>query len=143
MKMVDTHVDEVMIMLLDHANTEVVYSVCGVLMNLVADNVHKDVLGKMDGARRLIQVVTRCAVMDTALSVIACRALFNYCLDAEEAPFEEAHAEELYEALQGVLQANEDEGIDHPQWSELEEVALKLIAYLEEEEDEEDVVEGT
>lgn len=130
-RMVDAHVDEVMIMLLDHGNTEVVYSVCGVLMNLVADPKHKDVLGRMDGVSRLIKVIVRSGVTDVGLSVIACRALFNYCLDAEEDPLDDKQAEEIYETLQGMLQSNEDEGVDHPQWPELDEVATKLLGYIE------------
>merc|ERR1711907_908455 len=137
-QMVETHVDEVMIMLLDHANSEVVYSVCGVLMNLVADHNHKDVLGRMDGVKRLVKVVLRSGVTDVALSVIACRALFNFCLDSEEEPLAEAEAEELYGCLNRMLQVNEEEGVDHDQWPELEEVANKLIMYLEDEGEEED-----
>jgi len=137
-QMVATHVDEVMIMLLDHANSEVVYSVCGVLMNLVADHTHKDVLGRMDGVKRLVKVVLRSGVTDVALSVIACRALFNYFLDSEEDPLGETEAEELYGALHRMLQMNEEEGVDHAQWPELEEVANKLIMYLEDEGEEEE-----
>jgi len=137
-KMVETHVDEVMIMLLDHSNAEVVYSVCGVLMNLVADSKHKDVLSRMDGVNRLIKVVVRSGVADVGLSVIACRALFNYCLDADEEPLEESQAEELYEALTAILERNEEEPVEHAQWPELDEVATKLIAFLAEEEEEEE-----
>jgi len=137
-KMVETHVDEVMIMLLDHANAEVVYSVCGVLMNMVADAKHKDVLSRMDGVDRLIKVVVRSGVADVGLSVIACRALFNYCLDADEEPLEENQAEALYEALNSILESNEENGVDHEQWGELEEVANKLISYLSDIEGEEE-----
>ena len=42
----------------------------------------------MDGVNRLVKVVQRSGVTDVGLSVIACRALFNYCLDAEEEPLE-------------------------------------------------------
>lgn len=129
-KMVETHVDEVMIMLLDHGNPEVVYSVCGVLMNMVADSNLKDVLSRMDGVNRLIKVVVRSGVTDVSLSVIACRALFNYCLDAEQEPLDETQAEELFAVLQQMLRSNEEEGVDHPQWPELDEVANKLLMYL-------------
>merc|ERR1719263_1421712 len=99
-------------------------------MNMVADPQHKDCLARMDGVNRLVKVVQRSGVTDVGLSVIACRALFNYCLDAEEDPLEEQQAEDLYEALSGMIQANQAEGVDHAQWPELEEVAGKLIAYL-------------
>jgi len=129
-KMVESHVDEVMIMLLDHGNPEVVYSVCGVLMNMVADSNLKDVLSRMDGVNRLIKVVVRSGVTDVSLSVIACRALFNYCLDADEEPLDETQAEELHRVLQQMLRTNEEEGVDHAQWPELDEVANKLLVYL-------------
>merc|ERR1719261_939025 len=125
-------------MLLDHGNPEVVYSVCGVLMNMVADNEHKDVVSRMDGVNRLVKVVVRSGVTDVGLSVIACRALFNYCLDAEEEPLEESQAEELYEGLTTILESNEEEPVDHVQWPELDEVATKLIAFLSEAEEEEE-----
>merc|ERR1711998_127140 len=134
-KMVETHVDEVMIMLLDHGNPEAEYSVWGVLMNMVADADHKDVLSRMDGVNRLIKVVVRSGVTDVALSVIACRALFNYCLDAEEDPLDETQADDLFQALSSMLQSNDEEGVDHPQWPELDEVASKLIQYLADLED--------
>ena len=56
--------DEVLLMLLDHQNAEVLYSVCGVLTNIAADCKHKSVLGAMDGVQRMIRVIARSSTTD-------------------------------------------------------------------------------
>ncbi len=38
--------------LLDHSNREVVYNVCGVLMNLMIDEAHKKALASGDGIEK-------------------------------------------------------------------------------------------
>lgn len=40
----DTGADETLVMLLDHSNREVVYNVCGVLMNFMSDSSRKHIL---------------------------------------------------------------------------------------------------
>ena len=47
-------VDEMMVALLDSGQREVVYCACGVLVNLMADPVHRDVLATNSGIRKLV-----------------------------------------------------------------------------------------
>jgi len=139
-KICELHMDEVLLMLLDHQNSEVLYSVCGVLTNIAADCKHKSVLGAMDGVQRMIRVIARSATTDVPLAIIACRALFNYCLDApDESAMEDTEAEALIELLSAsVLEADDPKLLEHPQWQELAEVALKLIENMEGEDEEEE-----
>eukprot|EP00658_Telonema_sp_P-2_P014551 TRINITY_DN15531_c0_g1_i19.p1 TRINITY_DN15531_c0_g1~~TRINITY_DN15531_c0_g1_i19.p1 ORF type:complete len:771 (-),score=188.37 TRINITY_DN15531_c0_g1_i19:75-2387(-) len=79
--MCQLQIDQVLVMLLDHANSEVLYSVCGVLTNIAADPRHKNALAKMDGVSRMIKLIGRSCSSEIPLAVIACRALFNFCLE--------------------------------------------------------------
>ena len=45
-------VDEMMVALLDSGQREVVYCACGVLVNLMADPTHRDVLASNSGIRK-------------------------------------------------------------------------------------------
>ena len=47
-------VDEMMVALLDSGQREVVYCACGVLVNLMADPTHRDVLATNSGIRKLV-----------------------------------------------------------------------------------------
>ena len=49
---VHTLVDEMMVALLDSGQREVVYCACGVLVNLMADPTHRDVLTANAGIRK-------------------------------------------------------------------------------------------
>ena len=45
-------VDEMMVALLDSGQREVVYCACGVLVNLMADPTHRDMLATNSGVRK-------------------------------------------------------------------------------------------
>ena len=49
-------VDEMMVALLDSGQREVVYCACGVLVNLMADPTHRDILITNSGIRKLVYV---------------------------------------------------------------------------------------
>ena len=49
--MANNRVDEALCLLLDHSSRDVVYSVCGVLMNLSSDPAHPPLLADADGIR--------------------------------------------------------------------------------------------
>eukprot|EP00658_Telonema_sp_P-2_P014555 TRINITY_DN15531_c0_g1_i25.p2 TRINITY_DN15531_c0_g1~~TRINITY_DN15531_c0_g1_i25.p2 ORF type:complete len:143 (+),score=41.61 TRINITY_DN15531_c0_g1_i25:197-625(+) len=134
--MCQLQIDQVLVMLLDHANSEVLYSVCGVLTNIAADPRHKNALAKMDGVSRMIKLIGRSCSSEIPLAVIACRALFNFCLEnaGEEVCMSKAETGALHELLAQVLETEEQS--THPQWDELTEVAFKLLEHLEAEEEE-------
>ena len=49
-----TIADELMVTLLDSKQVELVYSSCGVLINLLADPLHRGVLHQTSGVRKLV-----------------------------------------------------------------------------------------
>lgn len=50
---------EALVLLLDHGNSEVVYSVCGTLINFTMDAGRKGVLAGLGGGARLVEVLSR------------------------------------------------------------------------------------
>lgn len=48
--------DELLIVLLDHTNREVVYTACGILMNMSADPSFRNVISPEEGVDSLIEV---------------------------------------------------------------------------------------
>jgi hypothetical protein len=128
----ELHVDEVLVMLLDHSSNEVLYSVCGVLTNIAADPTHKNTLTTMDGVPRMIKLIARSCSTEIPLAVIASRALFNFCLDTGDlTPMTTSEAQALHQLLSEVLDT--EDHIEHSQWEELTEVACKLLDHLESE----------
>jgi hypothetical protein len=49
-------VDEMMVALLDSGQREMVYCACGVLVNLMADPTHRDILATNSGIRKLVKI---------------------------------------------------------------------------------------
>ncbi|KAG2431305.1 hypothetical protein HYH02_013436 [Chlamydomonas schloesseri] len=78
-----TRVVEALVLLLDHSNAEVLYSVCGTLINFTMDSSRKDVLGCLGGVSRLVEVLGRTMAQgelserDEAIVEVVCKALFN------------------------------------------------------------------
>eukprot|EP01116_Phalansterium_solitarium_P021419 TRINITY_DN6651_c0_g1_i1.p1 TRINITY_DN6651_c0_g1~~TRINITY_DN6651_c0_g1_i1.p1 ORF type:complete len:756 (+),score=297.80 TRINITY_DN6651_c0_g1_i1:221-2488(+) len=77
--------DEMAVLLLDHSNKEVVYNVCGVLMNLMADPASKHVLPAGDGVEKLLDVLNEAAedkaAPNAVLASTVCKTLYNFSLD--------------------------------------------------------------
>ncbi|EFJ52458.1 hypothetical protein VOLCADRAFT_120276 [Volvox carteri f. nagariensis] len=74
---------EALVLLLDHSNAEVLYSVCGTLINFTMDASRKHVLGALGGTSRLVEVLSRTVAQDElgdrdeAIIDVVCKALFN------------------------------------------------------------------
>ncbi|KAG2484488.1 hypothetical protein HYH03_016720 [Edaphochlamys debaryana] len=81
---------EALVLLLDHPNSEVLYSVCGTLINFTMDPGRKAALGSLGGASRLVEVLGRTVALgelterDEAIVDVVCKALFNVA-SADEA----------------------------------------------------------
>ncbi|XP_071492029.1 LOW QUALITY PROTEIN: armadillo repeat-containing protein 2-like [Diadema antillarum] len=71
-------VDEMMVMLLDSGNREVVYTACGVLINLMADEIRRPTLKKEGGISKLIDVLRDYGRGDWQLAGMVCMTLWNY-----------------------------------------------------------------
>jgi hypothetical protein len=79
----ETEGTHTLVMLLHHSNSEVVYNVCGVLMNVMAETAYKDVLAN-DGVDRLLELIDDSIVSrDTSLCTIVCKTLHNYCMETD------------------------------------------------------------
>ncbi|PNH12894.1 Armadillo repeat-containing protein 2 [Tetrabaena socialis] len=81
--MQSSRVVEALVLLLDHGNSEVLYSVCGTLINFTMDASRKAVLGALGGGARLVEVLGRTVAQgelgerDEAIVDVVCKALFN------------------------------------------------------------------
>lgn len=67
-----------MVVLLDHENREVVYTVCGVLMNMMGDDEGRGVLKTAGGVRSLIEVLVEDGQSDWQLAGMVCKTLWNF-----------------------------------------------------------------
>ncbi|GIL94202.1 hypothetical protein Vretimale_474 [Volvox reticuliferus] len=82
---------EALVLLLDHSNAEVLYSVCGTLVNFTMDASRKHVLGALGGTSRLVEVLGRTVAQgelgdrDEAIIDVVCKALFNVA-SADDGP---------------------------------------------------------
>ncbi|KAG3087932.1 hypothetical protein PI124_g17852 [Phytophthora idaei] len=92
--MSDLKVLECLVVLLDHSNREVVYTVCGVLMNAALDQNTRQTLlsvrpmGDNDGVdvRTLLVGIVECAAVDDLdMTLIASKALYNLLLSKDVA----------------------------------------------------------
>ncbi|EGD73080.1 hypothetical protein PTSG_04795 [Salpingoeca rosetta] len=103
--LVDNRVDELLVVLLEHTNRDVVYSVCGILMNLLGDQDCRHVMQKNDysGIDSLIDVVAGTAGQDWQLAGLACKTLWNYAERLGQADGRELMAREQMEDLVDVL----------------------------------------
>ncbi|XP_071954692.1 armadillo repeat-containing protein 2-like [Antedon mediterranea] len=86
-------VDEMMVTLLDSGNREIVYTACGVLINLMVDKSRRPMLKSEGGIRKLIDVLHDFGPLDWQLAGMVCMILCNYsenitcsaeCLGEEE-----------------------------------------------------------
>lgn len=100
------------VVLLDHSNREIVYTVCGVLMNAALDESTRQQLlkvrpdGSSDDVRSLLLGIVECAAADDVdMTCIACKVLYNL-LFANETPRNGSFRDKDFdsEALHGVIQ---------------------------------------
>lgn len=88
--MLQARVLDALVLLLDHGNAEVLYSVCGTLINFLMDPCMVQELVSRGGVRSLIDVLGRMAAledatdMELAVTDVACKALFNIAVEANK-----------------------------------------------------------
>ena len=71
-------VDEMMISLLDSGSHEIVYTSCGVLINMMVDCDKRSVLKEEGGIKKLIDVLRDFGKIDWQLAAMVCQTLWNY-----------------------------------------------------------------
>eukprot|EP00727_Mastigamoeba_balamuthi_P012380 m51a1_g7765 hypothetical protein (1123) ;mRNA; r:132563-137716 len=81
--MVERRIDEVMSILLEHHAKEVAFNACGVLMNLATDRARLRPEVVDETVPRLLRLLSEhgASDADTELLVVACKTLFNLCID--------------------------------------------------------------
>lgn len=79
-EMAARRVDAALCILLDHSNSAVLYSAAGVLMNIAADEAHRDELSQHDNVGRVVDALAHALYGgEASLAVILLKALFNLC----------------------------------------------------------------
>eukprot|EP01147_Barroeca_monosierra_P006987 gene6987-7624_t len=93
-------------LVVEHTNREVVYTVCGVLMNLLSDPEYRHVMLKNElaGVDNLIEVVSA-SNGDWQLAGLACKTLWNYAEQLGQADSQDIMLKEQMEDLLNVLQS--------------------------------------
>ncbi|GAX78023.1 hypothetical protein CEUSTIGMA_g5465.t1 [Chlamydomonas eustigma] len=137
--MQEARVLEAMLLLLDHSNYELLYSICGTLINFTIDSGRKSVLVSMGGVARLVEVLERVVTsaeiteLEVAILTVVFKALYNVCADdaqpgiaLSERPAVSEEEIMNIEAIVEHIRSSEDFN-DHEELSQLSE---KLVGQL-------------
>ncbi|CAH1799821.1 unnamed protein product [Owenia fusiformis] len=76
--LVNNKVDEMMVALLDSGSREVVFTACGVMINIMVDEEKRAVLKQEGGIRKLVDVLRDFGRNDWQLATMVCQILWNY-----------------------------------------------------------------
>ncbi|XP_033636012.1 armadillo repeat-containing protein 2-like [Asterias rubens] len=108
-------VDEMMVTLLDAGNMEIVYTACGVLINMMADEHRRPVLKKEGGIKKLTDVLVDFGRSDWQLASMVCKMLWNYSENITNSVecFGEQEAGNLIDKLADFL--DEDTAMEAPE----------------------------
>ncbi|KAL6630867.1 ARM repeat-containing protein [Neocallimastix californiae] len=72
---------EIFVVLLDHSNRDVLYNICGILINLINYQHHCDVYLQNEGVEKLLEILELCINMsDFELASLICKIFYNLCL---------------------------------------------------------------
>ena len=71
-------VHELLVVLLNHSNREVVFTTCGILMNLCVDSQTRDLLHSHEFVDSMIEVLITADGVDWQLAGTCSKALWNY-----------------------------------------------------------------
>eukprot|EP00051_Salpingoeca_urceolata_P001099 m.38629 g.38629 ORF g.38629 m.38629 type:complete len:845 (+) comp11194_c0_seq3:1577-4111(+) len=129
--------------LLGHENRELVYTVCGILVNMMSDAAHRPLLQSEGGVANMLEALAQCLGTDWQLAGLACKALWNFGEGASVSPQEWYGAEEcdglielLHEGLALGEEALEEQSASSRLWDEdFAPVAEALLDRLDPESD--------
>ncbi|XP_070568677.1 armadillo repeat-containing protein 2-like isoform X2 [Ptychodera flava] len=119
-------VDEMMITLLDAGNREVVYIACGVLINLMTDEMNRPKLRDEGGIKKLIDVLHDFGRNDWQLAGMVCMTLWNYSekITSSSISFGDKETNDLIDLLLEYL--DEEAALD----ADLDEETRELLRSL-------------
>jgi hypothetical protein len=103
--LVQLRVDEVLAILLEHTNRDLVFYLCGVLVNLAADPMCAQRLAQLKVVPKLIELLEDAPEDDTELALCACKVLANMTLD-EAVPWVPSDLASLQRAAAEVRNRN-------------------------------------
>jgi len=129
--MAEKRLDTMMVLLLNHSNSEIVFNVCGVLMNLVAYPHNKQFLLQENGVEKLMEVIFQCGIQDLNMSLIVCKVLYNLTVGDLEATFTPSQVDRLCSFLDEQLELLETEDYRSEQHNYNESNTNNLVTYEE------------
>ncbi|XP_072036074.1 armadillo repeat-containing protein 2-like [Amphiura filiformis] len=114
-------VDEMMMTLLDAGSREIVYTSCGVLINLTADEHRRPLLKQEGGIQKLIEVMRDFGRSDWQLAGMVCMTLWNYSekIESSVETFGEQETADLIDLLVDLL--DEETALDTPENADWDE----------------------
>ncbi|XP_038044159.1 armadillo repeat-containing protein 2-like [Patiria miniata] len=120
-------VDEMMVTLLDARNREVVYTACGVLINLMADENRRHILKEEGGIKKIIDVMVDFGRSDWQLAGMVCMTLWNYSENITSSVdcFGEQEAANLIDKLVDFL--DEDTAMEAPEGVEWDAETMEFM----------------
>jgi hypothetical protein len=116
--LVQLRVDEVLGILLDHTNRDLVFYLCGVLVNLAADPPCARRLAQLKVVPKLVELLEDAPLEDTELALCACKVLANLSLDPS-VPWAPAELAAMQRAAGEVRDRHSAEGDDARQLQDL------------------------
>jgi hypothetical protein len=116
--LVQLRVDEVLGILLDHTNRDLVFYLCGVLVNLAADPPCARRLAQLKVVPKLVELLEDAPLEDTELALCACKVLANLSLDPS-VPWAPAELAAMQRAAGEVRDRHQAEGDDARQLQDL------------------------
>jgi hypothetical protein len=118
-------VTELFCMLLDHADSDIVYQTAGVLMNISADSRQIKIILDSGGLQKLVEVLEN--TLDNSLGLAVCKVLSNLVKNAVGMKLREIEDEEISYIARILKKTQQDPEVSE----ELFVVSLSLLNFIE------------
>eukprot|EP01112_Ceratiomyxa_fruticulosa_P006942 TRINITY_DN1789_c0_g4_i1.p1 TRINITY_DN1789_c0_g4~~TRINITY_DN1789_c0_g4_i1.p1 ORF type:complete len:781 (+),score=173.23 TRINITY_DN1789_c0_g4_i1:193-2535(+) len=102
-KMEEKRLDHLMLVLLGHPSQDVVFNVCGVLMNLSPDSRHSKIFATPATCEKILSILYQTSIENIPLSCLLCRCLYNILLIYGQNMLDENQSEKLCKFLDKVV----------------------------------------
>ena len=119
--LVNEEVFETVINLLDSHNRDIIFSTCGILINIMADRNNHALFKKLGGVTKLVQVLKERAETDWLLGGLICQILWNFSENIESAAhcFGREQADDLLTVLNELTEP--DLALDYESQEDMED----------------------
>ncbi|ORX46898.1 ARM repeat-containing protein [Piromyces finnis] len=100
---------EMFVILLDHSNRDVVYNICGVLINLINYQYHCDVYLQNEGVEKHLEILELCINMsDFDLACLICKIFYNLCLTDNNWAQKISNSDDILIQLYNLLEVSQE-----------------------------------